>query len=67
MGTERWAYPDYQSLREADIGMAITGWTRESSQFGGQTPDEKSAPRVATPWSANYFSASACAGARTGI
>ena len=55
---ERWAYPDYQSLREADIGMAITGWTRESSQFGGQTPDEKSAPpRVATLYvSANYFS-----------
>ena len=55
---ERWSYPDYQSLREADIGMAITGWARESSQFGGQTPDEKSAPpRVATLYvSANYFS-----------
>ena len=55
---EQWSYPDYQSLREADIGMAITGWTRESSQFGGQTPDEKSAPpRVATLYvSANYFS-----------
>jgi predicted permease len=55
---ERWSYPDYQSLREADIGMAITGWTRESSQFGGQTPDQKTAPsRVATLYvSANYFS-----------
>ena len=55
---ERWSYPDYQALRDADIGMAITGWTRESSQFGGQTPDEKSAPpRVATLYvSANYFS-----------
>ena len=55
---ERWSYPDYQALREADIGMAITGWTRESSQFGGQTPDKKTAPpRVATLYvSANYFS-----------
>ncbi len=55
---ERWSYPDYQSLREADIGMAITGWTRESSQFGGQTPDQKTPPpRVSTLYvSANYFS-----------
>jgi predicted permease len=55
---ERWSYPDYQSLREADIGMTITGWTREFSQFGGQTPDQKTAPpRVATLYvSANYFS-----------
>jgi predicted permease len=55
---ERWSYPAYQSLREADIGMAITGWTRESSQFGGQTLDQKTAPpRVATLYvSANYFS-----------
>jgi predicted permease len=38
--------------------MAITGWTRESSQVGEQAPDEKSAPpRVATLYvSANYFS-----------
>ena len=34
---EQWSYPDYQALRDADIGMAITGWTRESSQFGEQT------------------------------
>ena len=55
---ERWSYPDYQALRAADSGMAITGWTRESSQFGGQTPDKKTAPpRVATLYvSANYFS-----------
>ena len=31
---ERWSYPDIQALRDADIGMAITGWARESSQFG---------------------------------
>ena len=41
---EQWSYPDYQALRDADIGMAITGWTRESSQFGAPTPDERGAP-----------------------
>ena len=40
---EQWSYPDYQALRDADIGMDITGWTRESSQFGEQTPDESGA------------------------
>jgi putative ABC transport system permease protein len=54
---ERWSYPDYQALREADIGMAITGWTMESSQFGSRTPDGKAPPRVSTLYvSANYFS-----------
>ena len=55
---ERWSYPDYQALRDADIGMAITGWTMESSQVGAQTPDQTTAPpRVATLYvSANYFS-----------
>ncbi len=40
---EQWSYPDYQALRDADIGMAITGWTRESSQFGA--PDSGRARR----------------------
>ncbi|HUE89300.1 MAG TPA: ABC transporter permease [Vicinamibacterales bacterium] len=54
---EQWSYPDYQALRDADIGMAITGWTREFSQFGAQTPDDAALPRVATLYvSANYFS-----------
>ena len=53
---EQWSYPDYQALRDADIGMAITGWTRESSQFGAPTPDDAAPPRVATLYvSANYF------------
>ena len=45
-------------MRDADTGMAITGWTMESSQFGEQTADQKTAPaRVATLYvSANYFS-----------
>ena len=53
---EQWSYPDYQALRDADIGMAVTGWTRESSQFGAPTPDDTAPPRVATLYvSANYF------------
>ena len=53
---EQWSYPDYQALRDADIGMAIAGWTREFSQFGAQTPDDAAPPRVATLYvSANYF------------
>jgi predicted permease len=53
---EQWSYPDYQALRDADIGMAITGWTREFSQFGEQTPDDAAPPRVATLYvSVNYF------------
>jgi hypothetical protein len=55
---ERWSYPDYQALRDADIGMSITGWTMGSSQFGAETPDQATEPlRVATQYvSANYFS-----------
>ncbi len=54
---ERWSYPDYQALRDAEIGMDITGWTMESSQFGPKAPDQASAPpRVPTLYvSANYF------------
>ena len=25
---EQWSDPDYQALRDADTGMAITGWVR---------------------------------------
>jgi hypothetical protein len=54
--TERWSYPDYQALRGADVGMDITGWTLENSEFGDPTPDQKSPPRVATMYvSSNYF------------
>jgi predicted permease len=54
---EQWSYPDYQALRESEIGMAITGWTREFSQIGVPTPDEAAPPRVTTLYvSANYFS-----------
>ena len=55
---EQWSYPDYQALRDADTGLAITGWTNESSEFGEATPGQTTAlPRVATLYvSSNYFS-----------
>ena len=53
---ERWSYPDYLAVREADTGMAITGWAMESTQVGEPTTDGKSLPRVPTMFvSANYF------------
>jgi putative ABC transport system permease protein len=53
---EQWSYPDYQALRNAEIGMDITGWTLESSEFGKPDPDEVAGPRVSTLYvSANYF------------
>ena len=45
---EQWSYADYQALRDADIGMAITGWTMESNRFGAPDPDEAGSPRVST-------------------
>ena len=54
---EQWSYPDYQALRESDTGMAITGWTQQTSEVGTRTADETAIPRVATLYvSANYFS-----------
>jgi predicted permease len=53
---EQWSYPDYRALRDADVGMEITGSTMESSEFGAPTPDQPAPPRVATLYvSANYF------------
>ena len=54
---EQWSYPDYQALREAAVGMDLTGWTLESSLFGAPDPDEAGSPRVSVLYvSANYFS-----------
>jgi predicted permease len=53
----RWSYPDFQALREADTGMAITGWSRDEAEVGTKTPDGEALPRVTTLFvSANYFS-----------
>jgi putative ABC transport system permease protein len=53
---EEWSYPDYQALRDADVGMDITGWTQDPVEFGKPAPDQKAAPRVTALYvSANYF------------
>lgn len=52
---ERWSYPDYQALRDADIGMEITGWSLESREFG-VAAERAPQPRVAALYvSPNYF------------
>ena len=55
---EQWSYPDYRALRDTDTGMAITGWTQDSSEVGIKTAaDDTALPRVTTLYvSANYFS-----------
>ena len=53
---EEWSYPDYQALRDADVGMALTGWTRDSVEVGTRIPGEDALPRVTAVFvSANYF------------
>src|SRR5690606_16480615 len=60
---EQWSYPDFQALREADTGMAITGWAMGYSETGIPRPDGfdrepgEEPARAATYFvSANYFS-----------
>ena len=53
---ERWSYPDYRAMRDGDVGMDVTGWSLESSEFGEPTPEQKTPPRVSTLYvSPNYF------------
>jgi predicted permease len=53
---ERWSYPDYQALRDADIGMDITGWALESNVFGEPDPERAGSPRVSVLYvTPNYF------------
>jgi putative ABC transport system permease protein len=54
---EQWSYPDYQALRDAETGMALTGWNLDSAEVGTKAPDGEALPRVTTLYvSANYFS-----------
>jgi predicted permease len=55
--TERWSFPDYQALRDADVGMDLAGWTQESVEFGDPQPDQPNTPpRAAALFvSSNYF------------
>lgn len=51
-----WSYPDYRALKDADTGVAVTGWLRSASEIGTSTPADEALPRVTTMYvSANYF------------
>jgi putative ABC transport system permease protein len=53
---ERWSYPDFESLREANTGIALVGWKSGESKIATETP---AGPRTesleAMFVSANYF------------
>jgi predicted permease len=54
---EEWSYPEFEELRNADTGMAITGWTTRTSELDIPNPDGADPLRVLTLFvSANYFS-----------
>jgi predicted permease len=61
---EEWSFPDFQALRRADAGMAITGWTMGFTETGTPGQDtldpeagQEAPARVRTLFvSANYFS-----------
>ena len=55
---EQWSYPDFRALRDSDTGMALAGWTRETTEIGTRTAgDDAALPRVTTLYvTANYFS-----------
>ncbi len=56
---EEWTYPDFEDLRHADTGMALTGWASGRSDIGEPEPGDEGPVRrsVLTFFvSANYFS-----------
>jgi predicted permease len=54
---EEWSYPDFEELRHANAGVAITGWTAGISESGTPESDAAAPMRVLTLFvSANYFS-----------
>lgn len=53
----QWSYPDFQTLREANTGMAITGWAQDSLELGVPVKEGETPPRIPTLFvTANYFS-----------
>jgi predicted permease len=61
---EEWSYPDFQELRRADTGMALTGWTMGVTDIGLPRPEtldreagNEDVARVLTLFvTPNYFS-----------
>src|SRR5262245_25197204 len=53
---QRWSYPDFETLRQAETGMALIGWTNGASQIGIDTPEGRRTESVASTFvTANYF------------
>jgi predicted permease len=53
---EWWSYPDFETLREANSGIAIFGWTSGGSKIAIETPSGIRTESVATLFaSVNYF------------
>ena len=53
---ERWSYPDFETLRESDTGIALIGWKSGESKIAIETRSGVRTESVATMFvSANYF------------
>ncbi|HEY7192048.1 MAG TPA: ABC transporter permease [Vicinamibacterales bacterium] len=53
---ERWSYPDFETLRESNTGVALIGWTSGESQIAIETAAGVRTESVATMFvSTNYF------------
>jgi hypothetical protein len=53
---ERWSYPDFETLRESNTGIAIFGWTSGASKIAIETPTGVRTESVASMFvSVNYF------------
>jgi putative ABC transport system permease protein len=54
--SDRWSYPDFADLRDAGIGIAMTGFVPDQTELSRQTPDGIRTERMRTMFvSANYF------------
>jgi predicted permease len=53
---EAWSYPDFRALRDANTGLALTGWARASTEVPSDRADQP-ARQIPTYFvTANYFS-----------
>jgi putative ABC transport system permease protein len=51
-----WSYPDFETLRESDTGLAMTGWKSGTCKIAIETREGMRTESVATMFvSANYF------------
>jgi hypothetical protein len=62
---ETWSYPDFETLRESNTGIALIGWKSGESTIAVDTTPGGPTESVATMFvSANYFKAIGVALAR---